>query len=204
MKSIAGTIALALCLVSSIFSFQVAVPITKSQRAANNFHVLYDTTSDVQEILKADYPIFYKLVMSKNADVWKSLNTESSGGFTIFAPSDAAMESLGKKKLNQLLDDRNRETAEKIAAYHAVSEPVGAWKLLNSGGVRTIGGDVKVGKSKTGDFFGFGGKEDGGVLLNNGAKITQTREIDNCILHETDALLSPELLWRYMDQLRIL
>lgn len=202
MKSIAGTLALALCLVPSIFAFQVAVPITKSKRAAN-FHVLYDTTSDVQEILKADYPIFYKLVMSKNADVWKSLNKESSGGFTIFAPSDAAMESLGKKKLNQLLDDRNRETAEKIAAYHAVSEPVGAWELLNSGGVRTIGGNVKVGKSKSGDFFGFGGKEDGGVLLN-GAKITQTREIDNCILHETNAIISPELLWRYMDQLRIL
>jgi len=202
MKSIAAILVLVNCRFQNTFAFQVSVPTAKPQRASS-CHVLHDTISDVQDVLKADYPIFFKLVMSKNSDIWKSLNKESSGGFTIFAPSDAAMESLGTKKLNQLLDDRNREAAEKIAAYHVVSEPVGAWDLLNSGGVRTLGGDVKVGKSKVGDFFGFGGKEDGGVLLN-GAKITQTREIDNCILHETDAIISPELLWRYMDQLRIL
>lgn len=201
MKNLSSLFAAVSLLLPGLKAFQASIPIASNASKSRNLFILHDTTLDVQDTLKSDYPIFYKLVMSKNADVWKSLR--SSEGFTIFAPTDSAMEALGTKRLNQLLDDRNRETAEKIAAYHAVSEPVGAWDLINSGGVRCLGGDVRVGKSKVGGFLGFGGKEDGGILLN-GAKITQTREIDKCILHEVSALISPELLWRYMDQLRIL
>ncbi len=50
--------------------------------------------------------------------------------------------------------------------------------------------------------MGIGGKEDGGVTIN-GAKILSTTEVDTCLIHEVDALVSPEILWRYCDQLRI-
>lgn len=142
--------------------------------------------------------------MSKNEEVWKAVtNPDSPAGFTIFAANDEAMNAIGEKKLNQLLDDRNRETAEKIATYHAVPEPVGAWDLITSGGIVTVGGEVMVGKSKVGGFMGFGGKEDGGVLVS-GSKILETKMVENCIVHEMDGLISPDILWRYMDQLRIL
>jgi len=205
----------ALLFLSTSAAFQVTSPIAKSCRYDSRpSTVLYDTASDVDELLKQDYPTFYNLIMSKNADLWKDLskasadasedpNATSSNGFTIFAPNDEAMEKLGEKKLNQLLDDRNRETAEKVAAFHAVEEPVGAWELINSAGVKTFGGEVNVGKSKVGGFFGFGGKEDGGVTVS-GAKIIQSKQVGSCVVHEMDGLISPEILWRYMDQLRIL
>lgn len=169
---------------------------------------LHDTAAEVEKMMKEDYSIFYNLIFQKNKEVWKELagstamDDMEAKGFTIFAPNDAAMKGLGKKRLDQLLDDRNFETAEKMAAYHAVQEPVGAWDLINSAGVKTLGGDVKVGRAKVGGFLGFGGKEDGGITVN-GAKILQTKMVDKCTIHEMDNIISPELLWRYMDQLRI-
>ena len=140
--------------------------------------------------------------MSQSSTVWKELSEASSDGFTLFILSDDAMRNLGDKKLSQLEDVRNGETAEKMAAYHAVSEPVGAEELFNSGGVMTIGGVVDIGRSTTGGFMGIGGKEDGGITVN-GARILQSFNVDNAVVHEVDKLISPEILWRYCDQLRI-
>lgn len=159
-------------------------------------------TAEVEETMKTQYPSFMKLILSKNSDVWKQLSDASEEGFTIFAPNSSAMNGLGEKKLSQLDDTRNGETAEKIAAYHTIGERVSSDELYNSGGVITLGGTIDVGRSKTGGFMGLGGKEDGGVTIN-GAKIVQTLEVGNCLIHEVDALVSPDLLWRYLDQLRI-
>ncbi len=164
--------------------------------------LLRETTAQVEEKLKTQYPIFHTLIMSKNAEVWKELSECDENGYTIFAVNNEGMQNLGEKKLSQLEDDRNAESAEKIAAFHAVNEPVSTEELFNSGGVVTIGGVVDVGRSVTGGFFGIGGKEDGGTTVN-GSKLIQTIEIDNTLIHEMDSLISPELLWRYVDQLRI-
>uniref|UniRef100_A0A7S1ZJ04 FAS1 domain-containing protein n=1 Tax=Ditylum brightwellii TaxID=49249 RepID=A0A7S1ZJ04_9STRA len=214
MNHFAALTATLLFLGSTCAAFQVISPIVSSTKASplRSSIILQDAVSDVQDALKKDYSKFYSLIMSKNDEVWKTIGSGSAssgddvvagaGGFTIFAPSDAAMDALGEKKLQQLIDDRNRETVEKIAAFHAVVEPVGAWDLINSGGLKTLGGEVPVGKTKVGGFFGFGGKEDGGITVN-GAKIKKTTQIDNCVVHEMDGLISLQLLWRYMDQLRI-
>ncbi len=159
-------------------------------------------TSQVEQVIRDQYPKFMKLIMSKNADVWKQLSDASSEGFTIFAPNDAAMNSLGEKKLSQLDDVRNGETAEKIASYHAVDERVTADELFNSGGVVSLGGVIDVGRSKVGGFMGIGGQEDGGVTIN-GAKVVQSIQVDRCLIHEVDKLVSPDILFRYLDQLRI-
>lgn len=157
-------------------------------------------TSEVEGFLAEKYPTFMSL-LSTNEKVWKTLR-EGGGGFTIFAANKGAFEALGEKKRMQLADARNGETTEKIAAYHVIGEPVTAEALFASGGVITLGGEIPVGRSSSGGFFGVGGKEDGGVTIN-GAKVVESIDIGNCIVHEVDTLVSPQIIWRYMDQLRI-
>jgi len=171
--------------------------------AASNSH-LFDSASDVEAYLAANYPSCSYL-LSKNGDAMKKI-IKSESGFTIFAPNEAAFAELGDKKREQLEDVRNEEVTESIAKYHVILEPVTADQLFNSGGVVTEGGDVTSEKTVSGGFFGVGGKEDGGVTLN-GAKVVQSLEFAGAtktgIIHEMDGFISPSMLWRYVDQLRI-
>ncbi|KAL3800796.1 hypothetical protein HJC23_001633 [Cyclotella cryptica] len=161
-------------------------------------------SDDAQEFISQNYPSAYKL-LSKNNDAMKAIN-KSESGFTIFAANEKAFESLGDKKRSQLNDVRNEEVTEKIAAYHVIAEPVTDKMLFNSGGVITLGGQVPCERSTSGGMFGMGGKEDGGVTIN-GSKVVKTEEFSEdgklCIVHEVDGLVSPQILWRYADQLRI-
>ncbi|KAL7486272.1 hypothetical protein ACHAW6_012607 [Cyclotella cf. meneghiniana] len=161
-------------------------------------------SDDAQEFLSQNYPSAFKL-LSKNNDAIKAIN-KSESGFTIFAANEKAFETLGDKKQSQLIDVRNEEVTEKIAAYHVIAEPVTDKMLFNSGGVITLGGQVPCERSTSGGMFGIGGKEDGGVTIN-GSKVVKTTEFSEnekvCIVHEVDGLISPKILWRYADQLRI-
>lgn len=197
------TLLYSLCTIVPSFAFQSPRAFSVQTRrvgiSSSSSTQLRDT-SQVEEVMTSQYPIFMNLIMSKNTDVWKQLN--DAEGITIFAPNDDAMNALGEKKLSQLDDVRNGETAEKIASFHAIGEQVTSEELYNSGGVLTLGGVIDVGRSMVGGFMGIGAKEDGGVTIN-GAKIVQSYEINNCFIHEVDALVSPDILWRYVDQLRI-
>lgn len=160
-----------------------------------------DDTAQVENYLKENYSGFFELLLEKNKSLWKKLS-DAEDGYTIFAPTNQAFQKLGEKRIGQLRDIRNSETAEKMGAYHAVNEPVSSEELFAAGGVKTLGGVVDVGRSVTGGLFGIGGKEDGGVTIN-GASITGCTKVGDCIIHEVDELISPKLLWRYCDQLRI-
>jgi len=155
----------------------------------------------VKAFLKENYPGF-NMILEKNDIVWKALAGVDKEGFTIFAPNAVALAALGESKKQQLLDPRNLETTQKVGAYHVIAETVTAEELFNSGGVITLGGTVAVERSRTGGFMGVGGKEDGGVTIN-GAKVVRTTNLGNGLVHEVDGLVSPNILWRYMDQLRI-
>jgi uncharacterized surface protein with fasciclin (FAS1) repeats len=155
----------------------------------------------VKNYLKENYPAF-SMILEKNDSVWKALGGAEEGGFTIFVPNQEAFAALGESKQEQLLDVRNLETTEKIGAYHVIAERVTADDLFNSGGVITLGGEVPVDRSKAGGMFGVGGKEDGGVTVNE-SKVLRSRELGSGILHEMDGVVSPNIMWRYMDQLRI-
>ncbi len=155
----------------------------------------------VKSFLKENYPGL-NLILEKNDSVWKALAGVEKGGFTIFAPNAAALATLGEGKQKQLSDPRNLETTQKVGAYHVIAETVSAEALFNSGGVITLGGEIPIDRSRTGGFLGVGGKEDGGVTIN-GAKVVKTTDLGNGLVHEVDALVSPSILWRYMDQLRI-
>jgi uncharacterized surface protein with fasciclin (FAS1) repeats len=141
-------------------------------------------------------------ILELNDNIWKSLSGVEQGGFTIFAASNQALMALGETKQRQLLDPRNLETTQKVSAYHVISETVTADDLFNAGGVITLGGEIPIERSRTGGLFGVGGKEDGGVTIN-GAKVVKTIDLGIGLIHEVDTLVSPSILWRYMDQLRI-
>lgn len=156
-------------------------------------------TMEVEAFLNENYAGFSAIVF-QNEELWKGL--QDAEGYTIMAPNNEAFENLDAKERSQLKDPRNGEICEKMGAYHVIAEPVTADELYQAGGVLTVGGEIPVGRSMTGGFFGFGGKEDGGVTIN-GAKIVNSYEISNCIIHEVDAFCHPQVLFRYLDQLRI-
>lgn len=180
-------------------AFQASVrPSTHRRPATKLFETTYDTRA-MELFLNQKYPAFMNLVSSN--DIWNKMRN-GDGGYTVFCPNNAAFDALGKDKLRQLVDPRNKETAEKIGAYHAIDSPVNATELFASGGVKTLGGEVTVGRTRSGGFLGIGSEEDGGITVN-GANVVESFEVTTCIVHEVDALISPDVLWRYMDQLRI-
>ncbi|CAJ1954844.1 unnamed protein product [Cylindrotheca closterium] len=155
----------------------------------------------VRQTLEEKYSGFGKL-LNLNDSVWKSIGAGYVNGFTLFVPTNEALESLDATKQTQLYDERNLETTQKIASFHVINELVTAEDLFHAGGVITLGGEVPVDRSTKGGMFGMGGKEDGGVLVNQ-VKVVHSFPLGSGIVHEVDGLVSPNILWRYMDQLRI-
>ena len=95
-------------------------------------------------------------------------------------------------------------------------------QLYNSGGIRTIAtGDnpvvpVERAKPSGGNIFAMfttksgnsNGNDDtdGAVIMgSNNARIANSIYLksSNTLIHQIDALISPNILWRYCDQLRI-
>lgn len=173
-----------------------------------------------------EFPAFHAL-LSVNEGLWKTIADEAdkNNGCTLFAPSDAAFDALGEKKLQQLKDSRNQETAIRMGLYHVVvTEAVSAARLrtedwtrpaptdgsprpITVQGLVTLGGEVPVGRSKSGGFMSAlfsGGKEEGDVVIGPSARIVKSYKIaGGSIVHQVDDLISPVILWRYCDQLRI-
>jgi uncharacterized surface protein with fasciclin (FAS1) repeats len=148
-------------------------------------------------------------MMELNDDVWKSMgDTTADGGgigFTLFVLSDDTLRnSLSATRQEQLFDPRNLETTQKMVAYHVISEVVSGEQLFNAGGVITVGGEVPIERSRSGGLFGLiGGQEDGRVTINQSQVLQTDIQVGTGLIHEVDSMVSPSILWRYMDQLRI-
>lgn len=156
---------------------------------------------ELERFIYAYYPSFHFLLTTSEDEALKVLR-DSSNYCTIFAPLEEVFQKMGEKKVAQLGDPRNMETAMKIAAYHVVNEAVSAEELFDSGGVITLGGTVPIDRKVRGGFLGIGGQEDGSVTIN-GANVMGSYQVGNGIIHEVDELISPQMLFRYLDQLRI-
>jgi len=176
----------------------IPIGIRRHQNALLSTRLRAEGMDEVQSFLQEKYPEFDELVKN-NEELWKKLSDSDS--YTIFAPNAAAFQTLGEKKISQLEDPRNGELSEKIGMFHVIAEVVTADALSNAGGVITMGGTVPVDKSISGGIFGVGGKQDGVTV--GGAKVIQSINVGTGVIHEVDGLISPSLLWRYIDQLRI-
>ena len=180
-------------------------------------------TTELEQFLQQEHSMFYALLLYKNEYVWKMIRENSmiNGACTIFAPTNVAMQALGEKKLQQLQDNRNEEVRNKIGSYHFILDDdtvVTTEQLYNSGGIRTIAtGDnpivpVERTKRSGGNIFTMftnnnnDNDGDGTVTLgSNNARIVNSIYLQNSntLIHQIDTLISPNILWRYCDQLRI-
>lgn len=101
------------------------------------------------------------------------------GPFTVFAPTNAAFEALGKEKLEALLKPENKDKLIKVLTYHVVPGEV-------------LSTDLKSGKTKTVE----GGEvmvmvKDGKVKINN-SQVTQADvKASNGVIHVIDTVLLP-------------
>ena len=170
----------------------------------------------VDAFLEKMYPSFFSFM---NDEMTKAIK---QGTVTVFVPSEEAFEKLGEKKMSQINDPRNLEIREKMGSYHIIAgESVDAMTLRTEdwskgvpkdgskpntlvAGINTLSGEVPVGRSKSGGFFGWGAVEDGDIVIGPEAKIVKSFNVDGSFVHEVSDLISPTLLWRYCDQLRIL
>mmetsp|Transcript_43071 Transcript_43071/g.104207 ORF Transcript_43071/g.104207 Transcript_43071/m.104207 type:complete len:278 (-) Transcript_43071:2797-3630(-) len=183
--------------------------------------------SKLDVFLSKKYPEFYKELV--NDDMKKVIATAGTSlgqgkKCTVFVPNAKAIEELGDKKLQQLGDPRNAEIRDKMGSYHIIEdESVPAVELLTEdwtkvqpgknkpntvvASIVTMSGEVPVGREKSQE----GGilalfrppKEDGPIVIGPNAKIVQSFVVDDSYVHEVDSLISPKILWRYCDQLRI-
>eukprot|EP00527_Entomoneis_sp_CCMP2396_P009635 CAMPEP_0198136722 /NCGR_PEP_ID=MMETSP1443-20131203/342_1 /TAXON_ID=186043 /ORGANISM="Entomoneis sp., Strain CCMP2396" /LENGTH=201 /DNA_ID=CAMNT_0043797989 /DNA_START=91 /DNA_END=696 /DNA_ORIENTATION=+ len=188
-----------LCFSDVVTAFHASPLATAQQVRSTRLSMAQEDLVSVRSYLEENYPSFHKLI-DKNEEAWKKLS--DGDGYTMFVPVDAAFAKLGDKKLKQLEDIRNVEATNKVGAYHCINEIVTFDELYNSGGIITLGGEIPVDRSTSGGMFGVGGNEDGGVVIN-GAKITGSMEVGPGTIHEVDGLVVPQIIWRYMDQLRI-
>lgn len=170
---------------------------------------IYNSAEQAEQCLSDYFPQFYYL-LQMNPTALQRIR-DSKVGFAVFAPSDAAIDSLGTEKLGLLEAACNDEDllpiVELMVAFHVVSAPMTAEVMNKYNVVSTSVGELPVERSAE------------GMLNVNGANILQSyqfedRTIQNyqdkdgnllgsevveggkkCIVHEVDGLVFPENLW---------
>ena len=137
------------------------------------------TATTIVDVAVADGN-FTTLVAALQATGLDATLSDTSGSFTVFAPTDDAFALLGQETIDALLNDL--DTLTNILTYHVISGEVDAAAAIASAGnlVEMVNGD-KVGLSLDGDN-----------LLVNVATVTITDiQADNGIIHVIDAVLMP-------------
>mmetsp|Transcript_35922 Transcript_35922/g.86706 ORF Transcript_35922/g.86706 Transcript_35922/m.86706 type:complete len:243 (+) Transcript_35922:192-920(+) len=199
---------------------RITTPITLQESTSSDDGA--NEGESIESYLQQNYPLFESLLLSKIPNIYGTLReSDSTDGFTIFCPSNSVMENIDSGRKVQISDPRNVEVTEKLASYHVmpngkvtqerlkredwtVPRSADGVAALSIGGVLTVGGELRVGRSKSGGFMGFGAKEDGGVVIgNNEARVVKSTIVGNGVVHEVDGFVAPDLIWRYFDQLRI-
>ena len=115
----------------------------------------------------------------KAADLVEAL--DGKGPFTVFAPTDAAFEKLGKETIEAVLKDKEKLTS--ILKYHVVSG-----KVMAADAIKLDGKNAKTLSGKTFKIEVV----DGGVVLNGKVKVIKTDiKASNGVIHVIDAVLLP-------------
>ena len=120
---------------------------------------------------------------------------ESSGPFTVFAPSDTAFEKMDSDGINELLKPENRRDLRAVLTYHIVAGELTAARILRAlcrgeGAARftTVQGEELLATLEGSDI----------ILTDcsgNQARIVHADHgRDNLVFHEIDAVILPRPL----------
>jgi uncharacterized surface protein with fasciclin (FAS1) repeats len=122
-----------------------------------------------------DLKTFAKAVTA--ADLTELFN--GTGPFTAFAPTNQAFEKLGRHKLKELLDPKNKDLLASILIYHIVPGKYMA-KNLKPRNFKTVNGkEIEI-------------TVDNGEIRVNGARVIKADLVGpNGVLHEIDTVLIP-------------
>ena len=137
------------------------------------------TATTIVDVAVADGN-FTTLVAALQATGLDATLSDTSGSFTVFAPTDDAFALLGQETIDGLLNDL--DTLTDILTYHVISGEIDAATAVASAGtlVEMVNGDMA------------GLSLDGDNLLVNVATVTITDiQADNGIIHVIDAVLLP-------------
>lgn len=124
-----------------------------------------------------DLSTFVKLVEA--ADLTRTL--ELKGPYTVFAPTNAAFDKLGKEELDNLLKPENKTKLQNILKHHVVLGDLTSAQLEKSHYVKCmLGQEMKI-ESKN------------GTVMFGTAKVTKADvKAPNGIIHLIDAVQMPE------------
>lgn len=115
----------------------------------------------------------------KAADLVDTL--QGTGPFTVFAPTNAAFEKLGKEKLDELMKPENKDKLRDILLYHVV-----AGKKIMAADASTM--SLVMADKKSVSVM----VADGKVTLNQSATVIKPNIVaSNGVIHWIDAVLMP-------------
>jgi len=142
-------------------------------------HVQHPTKNIVETAVGAGS--FETLVTAvKAAGLVETLS--GKGPFTVFAPTDEAFAKLGKQKISELLEPKNKQMLADILTYHVVSGAVKSDAAAKLSFAPTVEGSairVEAGAKK-------------GTLTVDGANVVKTDILcSNGVIHVIDAVILP-------------
>ncbi|WP_276502613.1 fasciclin domain-containing protein [Terrimonas pollutisoli] len=175
--------------VSAIISFSCNEPGAKSEETAGLSQAVIDgggqasvkddeSAKDVVKIAAGSKDHTTLVAAIKQADLVNSLS--NAGPFTVFAPTNAAFDKVGKETLDNLMKNETKEKLQDILQYHVY---VGSLKTEMMTDGQTLnqvnGGNITI------------AVKDGKLMINNTATVITSIPAANGIIHVIDAVLLP-------------
>jgi uncharacterized surface protein with fasciclin (FAS1) repeats len=139
-----------------------------------------DTTSqkDVVKVAAGSKDHTTLVAAVKQADLVTALS--NAGPFTVFAPTNAAFESLPKGTVEDLMKPEKKEDLRDILQYHVTLSALKAESFQDGQTLGMVNGDNVTVSVK-----------DGKVTLNNNVHVLASVPASNGIVHVVDGVLLP-------------
>jgi len=133
---------------------------------------LYSSREQAEQYLSENYPKFYWLLQNNESALQNIRDTRT--GFTVFAPSDAAIDALGSEQIGMLesalANPELGQVVTRMAAYHMVSIPCTTDIMQQFGVVTTRVGELPI------------EVEQDGTMYVNGVQIIQSYQFEDQIV----------------------
>ena len=151
----------------------------------------YQHNDDIVDIALSDQRFSTLVAAVKAAELVKTL--KGDGPFTVFAPTNAAFNSLPDGVLEELLKPENKKQLQGVLTYHVVAGKISAADIIDA--IKRNGGGFMT-ETVQGQAL-FGSIDNGKVILTDtqGRKsvVTDTDlEASNGLVHVIDSVILPK------------